>query len=527
MPAKEIKELRQSGRLEEALAMAMDELNEATGSSTQIDNFDGLPVLRDLYIKSRLIWPKRNVSWVYYEFLKENSSAEHFEVFLSWLQKLMDLQLPAEEILLFEQLSWQVGKLAFNLAKAEQVDSHKGIQLFEAIESIPFPKPSESFSFLFKALHKLLKDTDKYIEFADWWDFENFMPEDYEKDKLPNGREVMALVEQAYIAYAKRLVLGDDIWIEGFKAPGKTYNLAKIAEFMPALDNIIEKYPSYQYPEYFKAKLLLVSGDREHMLESLLPFARKKRNDFWVWEILAEAFKDDEDKVFSCYCKALSCNSPEEMLVSLRQKMAGILISKELFNEAKTEIELLIKARENQGFRLPFAVSNWRKEAWYENAIAQKSNAELYKQHSAKAEALLFNDVPEKSVIVEFVNSDKKILNFIESESRFGFFKYDRFFKNVAVGDLLKVRFQGGSNEGMHQIYTAVKDNDDSHKGEFVKEIAGEVRQQEGKSFGFVGDIYIHPTLMKSLKLQDGTSIKRKAIKTFNKDKKQWGWKVI
>lgn len=527
MPAKEIKELRQSGSLEEALDMAKAELNEAINSLSPIDALDFHTDEQGPGNTASLLWPKRNISWVYYDYLKQNSSAEHFEAFLSWLQKLKDLHLPAEEILLFEQLSWQVGKLAFNMSKAEQVDSHKGIQLFEAIESIPFSKPSEAYSFLFKALHKLLKDTDKYIEFADWWNFENFMPEDYEKDKLPNGREVMALVEQAYIAYAKRLALGDDIWIEGFKAQGKTYNLAKIAEFMPALDNIIEKYPSYQYPEYFKAKLLLVSGDREHMLESLLPFARKKRNDFWVWEILAEAFNNDEDKVFSCYCKALSCNSPEEMLVSLRQKMAGILISKEQFSEAKTEIELLIRARENQGFRLPFAVSNWQKEAWYENAIAQKSNAELYRQHSAKAEALLFNDVLEKSVIVDFVNSDKKILNFIESESRFGFFKYDRFFKNVAVGDILKVRFQGGSNEGMHQIYTAVKENDEFLKGEFVKEIEGEVRQQEGKSFGFVGDTFIHPSLMKSLKLQDGTSIKRKAIKTFNKEKKQWGWKLI
>lgn len=32
-------------------------------------------------------------------------------------------------------------------------------------------------------------------------------------------------------------------------------------------------------------------------------FAKKKCNDFWVWEILAQAFPNEPDKVFACYCK--------------------------------------------------------------------------------------------------------------------------------------------------------------------------------------------------------------------------------
>ena len=32
------------------------------------------------------------------------------------------------------------------------------------------------------------------------------MPEDFEKGKMPTGKEVMAVAEQAYIAYAKHLL---------------------------------------------------------------------------------------------------------------------------------------------------------------------------------------------------------------------------------------------------------------------------------------------------------------------------------
>jgi hypothetical protein len=263
------------------------------------------------------------------------------------------------------------------------------------------------------------------------------------------------------------------------------------------------------------------------MLSALLPFAKKNRNDFWVWEILAEAFSNDADKVFACYCKALSCKSPEEMLVSLRQKMAGIFISRKLYNEAKTEIELLIEARNSHGFKIPNEVVNWQSQEWYKTAIFQRSNFGFYKQFTSIAESLLFSDTPEEMVIVEFVNADKKMLNFIASESKFGFFKYDRFFKEVKVGDTLKVRFQGGTKEGMYQLYTAIKVNDEVFKKQFLKEVSGSVRIPTGKPFGFLDDTFIHPTLVTRKKLTDGMQIEGNAIKSYNQEKEQWSWKLI
>ena len=126
---------------------------------------------------------------------------------------------------------------------------------------------------------------------------------------------------QAYVAYVKHLLPKQTQFGEII------FNKEKAMAFMPILSDIVGNHPQFQYPAYFNAKLLLAFGDKDNMLVSLLPFAKKKRNDFWVWEILAEAFSNDPDKVFDCYCKALSCQSPEEMLVNLRQKMAGIFIS--------------------------------------------------------------------------------------------------------------------------------------------------------------------------------------------------------
>jgi hypothetical protein len=497
MPAKEIKELRKAGKLAEAYAMAKAEL-EADLSN---------------------IWGKRNLSWVLYAQLDELTS--NLGAFIAKINEIKELDLPASEEMFFENISIVIAKAARAVTHEAIPDINQINSLFDAIKELPVKRDSKWFSVLFNAMHKAMKESNRYTEFADWWDFKNFKPEDFQKEKMPNGKEVMAIAEQAYIAYAKHLL------------PKQThqgeiiFNKEKAEAFLPELSRIVEEYPHFQYPAYFNAKLLLALGDKDNVLGSLLPFAKKKRNDFWVWEILAAAFSSDPDKAFACYCKALSCKSPQEMLVGLRQKMAKILVSKRLYNEARTEIDLLIKARSEHGYKIPSEVSVWQEADWYKSASLGKSNSKLYSEYAQVADSLLFSDIEEESVLVEFVNSDKKILNFVSYNNKSGFFKYDRFLSDVHIGDTLKVRFQGGSPGGMHQVLTAVKHTDETLALQFIKEINGKVKILKGKSFGFIDDVFIHPSLINKYKLSDGLMHSGKAIRAFNKEKKEWGWKLI
>jgi tetratricopeptide (TPR) repeat protein len=75
MSFKEIKELRQAGKLEEALQMANQALE------AEPDN----------------IWNKRAAAWVYYDYLKKYSQPETFDLFKENLIKLKGLQLPEDE----------------------------------------------------------------------------------------------------------------------------------------------------------------------------------------------------------------------------------------------------------------------------------------------------------------------------------------------------------------------------------------------------------------------------------------------
>jgi hypothetical protein len=348
MSFKEIKELRKAGKLNEALVMA-NQFLEAEPNN---------------------IWNKRAAAWVYYDYLKKNAQPVSFEEFKDNLIKIKDLQLPEDEKMIFDNCAWQIGRMVFSMQKAEQVEYGKINELFEIIEEFNFTKPSEAYTFIYKAFHKGYQNWSKYLAFADWWNFDNFRSEDYLKEEF-KGKKMMSIAEQAYIAYSKKLLEG--VPLDPF-GQQRVIDKEKVQLFLPKLDSVISNHPEYQYPPYFKAKLLLALGSNENILSAFLPFAKQKRNDFWVWELMTEIFPEDEAVQFACYCKALSLKTPEDFLIKLRQTFAEMLIEKRMYNEAKTEIQKVIATREKHKWKIPHQVSHWTEEEWYKAATAKENN---------------------------------------------------------------------------------------------------------------------------------------------------------
>lgn len=500
MSFRDVKELRQEGRLDEALQMA----NQA------------------LEAEPENIWNKRAAAWVYYDYLKKYAQTDLFEAFIEYLSKIRDLQLPEDEKMLFDNCAWQIGSLVFSLQKTEHVDYIKIDKLFEIITDFHFTKPSEPYSFIYKAFHKGYQNWENYLSFADWWNFENLRSEDYLKEEF-KGRKIMSIAEQAHIAYAKKLLEGEPL--NSFQHQNVIDN-AKIQAFLPKLDALIRKHPDLQYPPYFKAKLLLALGKDENVLSAFLPFAKQKRNDFWVWELMAEIFSEAKDIQFSCYCKALSLKTPEAYLVKLRQTFAEMLIEKRMYNEAKTEIQLVIATRDANKWRLPIQIVLWTEQEWYDAATPKKSNSDLYTSHTKKAEELLYQDIPEELIVVEFVNENKNMLSFVKDKLKFGFFNYSGVLSKPKVGDLLYVRFNGAGQNGFYKVLTALE-AESNVTSAAIRDFEGTLNVIAPQNFGFVEDIFIEPKMISESNLTEGQPAKGKAILSFNKKKNDWGWKAL
>ena len=502
MSFKEVKELRKSGKLEEALAMANQDLEKEPAN----------------------IWNKRSIAWVYHDYLKENVSKEKIEIFIKYLDKIKSLELPADENMVFDSSAYQIGKLIFSLAHEDHINHKNVSQIFEHIKDFHFTKPSEEYSFLYKAFHKCYKTWEDYISFADWWSFDNFSSQDYLSEEF-KGKKIMSVVEQAYIAYSKKLLEGESKVVEDFILP-KAIDKIKIKEFLHKLDIIVENHPEYQYPPYFKAKLLLALGDEEEVLSNFIPFAKKKRNDFWVWELLADTFSPEDERKMACLCKALSLRTPNEFLINTRQKIAKILVEQNKFEEAKTEIEKILLARNDNNWKIPKQISEWTEQDWFKSNASLKDNFSFYKQYLKSAEEILFADIPEEIVVVEFVNENKSILNFIKDKSKHGFFKYSGMLENPKIGDLLSVRFNGEGQDGFYKVLS-IKKVTDKTPCDAIKEFSGILKMREPASFGFVDDVFIEPNLIVTHGLNKDDAIRGKAVLSFNKKKNVWGWKAV
>lgn len=500
MSFKEIKELRQAGKLDEALQMAHQALE------AEPDN----------------IWNKRAAAWVYYDYLKKHTQPDSFDVFKENLIKIRELQLPEDEKMVFDNCAWKIGSLVFGLQKVEHVDYGKIDGLFEIIRDFHFSKPSEAYSFLYKAFHKGYQNWSNYLSFADWWNFENLHAEDFLSEEF-KGIKMMSIAEQAYIAYANKLLDGETTDPNG---QPREIDKEKIQLFLPKLDALIVKHPDYQYPSYFKAMLLLGLGSDENVLSAFLPYARQKKNNFYVWVLLARIFSEDIDIQFSCYCKALSLKAPEDFLVKVRQTFAEKLIEKGMYNEAKTEIQKVIATREKHGWKLPKQITQATKQEWYKSATAKNDNQDLYSSNIKKAEEILFQDIAEELIVVEFVNENKSMLNFVKDKRKFGYFKYSGHLSKPLVGDLFNVRFDGDGQDGFYKIMTA-KRADPNLTSDAIRNFAGTLRLISPQNFGFIEDIFVEPKIIEKSQLTDGLTIKGKAILSFNKKKNEWGWKAI
>jgi len=461
------------------------------------------------------IWNKRAAAWVYYDFLKKHQNIDSIDQFNEYLAKIIELHLPQDEKMVFDNLAWQIGKMIFILSNEPEIKKQEIKGIFNAIKSFHFTKPGEGYSFLFKAFHKVSKDSQDYLELVNWFGLASFMPADFLQEEMKDGKKMMAFVEQVYIAYAKCLLEFNDTQAE-----------EGILTFIDALEHIIEKHPEYQYPPYFKAKLLLKIGDKQNILSAILPFAKQKQSEFWVWEVLSEAFPENDERRLSCICKAMTCNTPDKFLLNIREKLATILINKNFLAEAKTEIEKIVQTRKDNGWPIPPKVKNWMVQPWFTVTTSNKNNLRFYSQFISKANEILFFDVPEQNIAVEFVNYDKKVLNFVAPEKISGHFKYDKFLSKVSIGDVLSVRLKNAGEEGWYKLLTVQKTTEAELKG-VLNSFAGVVKIIDGKDYGFVENIFISPVIFTNHKLRVGDKIAGRAIISYNKQRREWVWKAL
>jgi hypothetical protein len=527
----EIENLRKAGNLEEAYQKASQYLKEVNQTHTitehqfNTDNDSPEDETSNGNIGTAPDNPinlsKIAMAWVLYEYLKNNTDRENFDNFYAYLTEYQKLDLGENGKLVTNQLLWLISKAVFEFSKTPDFEIAKMEQLFDLIKTLYFTRQNKGYSVLFKAFHKALKDSDKYIELAEWWDFSNFINDDYNYTLNADGTKIMAIAEQAYNKYCKRLIYA----INNTDGDEEEKLKEKINQFVPQVAEVCRRNRFYHKLHQNHVRLLIAGGNYPKAFSLLMEKAKKQGNDFWVWEMIADAYDTDQDKKLACLFYALKCKTNSKNVIAIREKVARIFVEMELFDEAKTEIAQILRICHFNKLEIPDSVAEWGDRQWYRDSAVNENNDAIYRKYYHFIEDIIYQDIPQRKVVVEYVNQPRKILNFIGSDLTKGYFKFDKNFGKLKEGDVLLVRLKELDQNGRFEMVHGKKIRERHIEG-LLKDFAGEVVIMQGKPFGFVSGLFIPPDICKKYRLEHGDRISGIAMLSYNKKKDDWGWKV-
>ena len=426
-------------------------------------------------------WINNQIGWCLFEMLKANSSTAKSEEFLLRLQEVVDInnERPLDGFII-NNLVWPVRAFVVNCCNNGTLLEDLLYRVFGILQQIPFDIADENYGILLGAFVKA-KKWGGLKQFIEWWNLDNIKAKDCETFKTKDGKTVMSVAEQAFIAYSN--VLLEEI-------ASKVADEEQVKAYTEKLAQVATSHPEFQYPSYFQAKLLLGIGYKEEAMEALMPFVKKKAKDFWVWELLGDA-QSDIDLRISCYCKALLCHGKEQYLRKLHLKLCDIFLKKEMYNEARAELTAAITISNNNGWALPFNYQDYTMETWYLSADKNADNTEFYKDNASSAEQLTYSDYPQTAIVVVKINKEKQVANFVTPARETGFFSCKGIKCKVGAAYLCKMENDNGNH---YKVYVCEPING-VEKG-LIKEFSGPLTIKQG-GYGFVGDIFVKASMKK------------------------------
>lgn len=455
------------------------------------------------------VWVQREVGWALYYYIKEDVEQKRTDSFYEHLEKLGELALLdlTSDKLIYENLLWKVAEFV----KGIQTEDFAAMDtFFSKIRNYHFG-PSRPYSLLLQYSIKF-EGWNQLADFIDWWDLNNLTPEDYEQFQMENGKKVMSLAERVYIAFSKALLkLGDQ---------------GRIAAFIPRIEALMDSHPEMLYPGYFCGKLLISQGaGKEEALKKVIPFVRKKINEFWAWQLMSDIFRDEPDKQLACLLRSVHCKTQESFLGKIRIRLAEIYIQRQDYPRAKYNIDKVSACYLQQGWKLPGQLQQWSWQNWLQTTQPDVSDPFDYKPIT---DGILFTELAECLAMVTYVDVQAKRAALVYGMKQRMMVKYGHWGLKPKEGMVLKLKY---TLDGDSLNIIRVEQAQGSFNLPYVKIVKGTVDKRAGNPFAFLragkDDIFLSPAIVNKYNLTGNETVTAAAVYDFNKKKNEWNWACI
>ena len=336
-----------------------------------------------------------------------------------------------------------------------------------------------------------------FLEFVSWWDITN-LPKEFYSDQLDSYDKLQPSLA-AKIAGA--------MWknIKHFKTNGDEYNWVIIF-----VKSLLTK-SNYEWIPYWYVKTVRqLNPDKEIDKSILLPLLRKKKNEFWIWELLANA-TNDPDLQLSSYCMGYTCKTGDNIFRKNFLKEFALYLSKNKhITEASVVWDKYVRAS-----GLPLDHKDVKPLGWYKKG---GDNIDQFIEINLKmAIELLVLGKPHIIGVVDHINENKGITHIPIIGDDFFQLKHikDNKSKNLKPGDCISIRYEEIKNKKILLLWEKIKKQ--KIDGLFVPIQIGIVKKNKEKPFANMKvfgqeNIFIPSILVKKHKLKSGQAISGWAI---------------
>ena len=454
-------------------------------------------------------WPQREVGWALYYFIKDDVENKKKDAFFEHLEKLGELTMLdlTTDRLIYENVIWKLAEFVKNTHAEDFITMS---ELLMKIQEYKF-LPSRPYSLLLQNSIKF-EGWNQLADFIDWWNLDNLQKEDYEQFQMENGRKIMSLAERAYIAYSKALLkLGDQ---------------ERIKDFIPRIENLMDAHPDMLYPGYFCGKLLIAQGaGREEALKKVVPFVRKKVNEFWAWQLMSDIFRDDPLKQLACLLRAVHCKTQESFLGKIRIRLAELYINNHDYGRAKYHIDKVSTCYLQQGWKLPGPLQQWTWQSWLQTTQADGSDPFDFKPIT---DEILFTELAECLAIVTYIDTKTRRAALIYGMKKRVMAKYSHWSFTPKEGMVLNLKY---TPDGESLNIVSVEHTQGPFNLSYVKNVSGTVDKRAGNPFAFLkagnDRIFLSPAIVSKYKLTGKEVVTACAVYDYNKKKEEWSWTCI
>ena len=470
-----------------------------------------------------------DIVWCYDAICKHAAIQSDCDHFAEAFGELVSMHEFETNRMLSDTMCWRLRALLANVTskiQSEEIPTFAD-RVFAMAQQICPDVPSEPYSVLCKAFYKLRAHWNGFPSFMEWWGWDSFRSEDYQCEEGPDGRRMpISLVEGCHIAVARILV--------------SQHDCEAIRLFLPRMEQLAHAHPEMLYVGYYIGKLMFALGQSgEEALKALCPFVRKKKSEFWAWQLLAEAFPDNADKRLACLLRAAACKTKEEFLPKVRLELTYQFLQRHDYPNASYQLHKYLAERTRQQKMPPRDIWHLTQEPWY---AAYDSNhcPKLPLDYQSITDEILFADFPRHICVVAHVNREKQMATVVYGKAKSGFFKYDCFLKNLRAGDLLQMRWEEVSADGYIKplsckCVTGEATTDtlagDSHLDSFYRQVSGTASSNRAGTVWFLsfegGSAFIPPELHSKRSLRPDQTLTAHILMTFNKARGEWGWRCI